>query len=569
MAQVEVTNALSPTDAALLWCSDETYDAARDIGVIADIPPSIAAWPVVPADWPADSRERQCDSKDGYLDLETVLIVATKRMRQSNHQIRVYCCVFGLHYHLTSAPKYELNRNPLRTEEPKMTTTVIDEAQIKIGDIWTSIRDKHLNKHVKILSVSNRAVNVVVVKSGSNQNRRTRGKPEHIGKEVFLAHYTKLHADRIPQPLPPLTFPQPEQPIEPMTTTLELPVQDVPVQPVESASYDFTEFVRRAEAALERMGGRPVKTYVLTQYFSGGLRRVNNEYFQGLMTSSDLTDMIVNHGVKMGVLESWPGDRSNKRMTGTWVGLPGRDRTPILPNGAYPGVGGQKHTPRTSHIHTEATMTTTTFDQAAKISENIKTTYAALSPEKRLSIATDAETLNHQQLQKKYHLMGPVIVLVKQEFGIPVKSHNKTTRVPKAATTSGTASEPTASEPTPEAPANGAWRELVTPRVRVTRTEKVGRGRLVYDGPARHAAPVPDYVPAEAANEAFEAEVTRFVESGAPLETYQVTVLVLQPSEVTLTFQAPSMEAALAMARGSDAAHSGNLTEIVGVTKVR
>lgn len=587
---------LSPTDAALLWCSDATYDAARDIGVIADIPESIAAWPVVPADWPADSRARQCDNKDGYLDLETVLIVATRRMRQSNHQLRVYGCSFGLHYHLTSEIRMPMSRQISRVEEAAMIA--VRDGAIKVGEVWSSIRRKHFDKQVKVVGITNRSVDVKVIKGGTSQNdRRTRGQPEHIGLDVFLAHYAKVTKERIPQPLPPLVFPEPldvhhqteelqEQPTEPMpTTTLEAPVDEVTTEVAESISsndYDFTDLAQRAVVALERMGGQAVKSYVLTQYFSKHLQLLNAEQYAGALALGAITQKIVGRGIEMGILESWPGERRNNRMTGVWVGLTGRDRTSILPDGRYPGVHINKQThkhttPPTQHNTTEVPMTTSTltkkvWDKAAfqeRVLSNIQDAYNKLTAEERLAIATDSETLTHQELQKKYHLMGGVIGMVKREFGVPVKVHTKAPRAPKAPpvpVVPGTAGGPG----TVNEPANGAWREPVTPRVRVMRTTRM-RGKLVDGGPSQSESA--KHVAEEHAN--FEAEVQRFVESGTGVntETYEVTLLIMVPREQKVQVTATSFEDALRRVRSvrheGTADFAPSVVEVVGLEKVR
>lgn len=285
---------------------------------------------------------------------------------------------------------------------------------VAVGDIWQSVRQKHFGLTVEVVDVRPQGVNVRIIRGGASQNpRKVRNKPMHIGRTVFTAHYARVSDQRPTEHL----FPIQENAIRTMmTSTLEAPAASaVKATPQAEETYDFDapDMLERTVKALKKWGGRPVRSHVIGQFVHRDL-------------NAERTRQLIDYGVRLGILESWttPVGPHRPNMLTRYVGLPGQPREPLLPSGLYPGI--QVPDEKTS------SAAPAPMEKANQALTSIQKQYTALSDATKDEIAElAAANTNTQELQKAYHVMGGVIGMIKRERGIPIAGDNVKHRAPK------------------------------------------------------------------------------------------------------------------------------------------
>lgn len=372
-------------------------------------------------------------------------------------------------------------------------------------------------------------VGVKVLSGGSSQNnRKVKGKPMHIGRDVFVAHYEKSpEKQRISaEESMRLAIEQfrGSNPFSTMTTTTtETPTV---TQNGTDKKYDFNMDVllERTVKAMKRWGGQPVKSYVITQFVDKKL-------------NANRTRQLIDRGVELGILESWttPVGPNRPNQTALWVGLPNQNRTPVKPDGGYPGVinpdaGSEPVNPQPTESVTETVSQNAGLhpikvkpavlskeELSTRAFKAIERQYNEMNQETKEEIALLAmDNKSVQELQKQFHVLGGVIGRIKREHGLavglkPIKKHK--------------------------------------PKIKPAANEIDNAADLVL----AKALPKTMPVPAKAIAVAPQATTT-----------YEVSVLKLVPSEVTLTVRASSFGEAERLAAVTE-----NVVEILSVTKAR
>lgn len=490
-----------------------------------------------------------------------------------------------------------------------LTENVLTENVIECGEVWESSREKHLGKRVKVLSLTPRAVNVLVLHGGASQNnRRVRNKKEHIGLEEFKAHYVRrkesVPSDQLdvghysPPPSISLTeiyaqptYERPKETPKDMTTielerTEQQNIQEQNIQeqatqdtgtqkpsvPEEKYDFKIDELLERTVKVIKRWGGTPIKSYVIQQYVSKNL-------------TASRTRQLIRRGVELGVLDAWEVPGSRPGTVQQFVGLPGGTRIPARPDGTYPLTGQQTaHTARTSSLSiparveprtepqrsepqrivapvqkttqkpvsksvSKSAITSQSYrqQQAEQVRATIQRQYDGLSQETRDEIALlIMDNVHAQKLQKQFHVMGAVIGMIKRDHGIK-----------------------TFTELQAEAHARKLQRDTEHKAGRKAEDDKVERQkrRDILDKllPTSRPPVVQPVAPVATAAEAVEiikaldAEQAAMIEeivfespnlferhlSSKTMQTFNVTVLVTMPTEHIITVNAETMEDAL------------------------
>jgi len=289
----------------------------------------------------------------------------------------------------------------------------------------------------------------------------------------------------------------------------------------EDFDYDVDATVSQVVDALQRWGGTPIRSYVLSQYCS---KHVGNR--NALMK-------MLEYAVQQGMLETWevPAGRPGRFPTVTFVNLPGADRTLPPDGGNKPGMPNNT-------------------ENSQRARELVQRQYDALTEAQRQEIAEFIrDGIPNVDIQRAYRVITPVLSLIKQEFGVerPKRKRVRNRAKPKSEAINLEELEQQLREAQPEETVE--WPELVLPQPEEEDEEELGP-----------LSSLDMYAPREP--EPHEARVIPVQNGKLVSHTYTVRVTRYKPVQEYIRVKAQSLEDALQQAR-----KKSDVVEILSVSK--